>query len=154
MTDIRRLLAPWRARRSLPVHASRAAGQSRKTFAIARNRGPSLAESALTTSSSRHLHVRASSRSGRKSENTNKAGRIFLVVAIAHRERTQIGAIKRVVGMPAYNRYIALIQREHDRSCYSSLGSFNESIKRFPQWSEPHAVIHELRILQANMLLE
>src|SRR5580698_7354308 len=103
------------------------------TFASVRNPHPAPAESAPTTFSFRHLDARTGSRTGRKPQNTDESSRIFLVVAVAHCERRKIGAIQRVVRMPAYNRDVALVQREGDGPSHIVLRSLDESIQRLSQ---------------------
>src|SRR5580704_3717725 len=109
MKEFRRLSTPAHGRRWLPIRASRDAGQRKKTFASAQNQGPALAESVLTTFSFRHLNARPGPRACRKAQDADKTSRVLLVVAVTHGERGQVGAIQRVVGMPAHHCHVALI---------------------------------------------
>src|ERR1700722_2660986 len=88
---------------------SRGAGRSQRTSASARNQDRAVAENVPTTFSFHNLHARARPGARGKSQDADKAGRIFLVVAVAHGERGQIGAVERVVRLTAYYRDVSFI---------------------------------------------
>src|SRR5205085_11588828 len=87
-------------------------------------------------------------------EDANETRRIFLIVAIAHCERSQIVAIERVFGAAAHDRYVPFVEGELYAASHLFLGRLNECVQRFTQRSEPKPEVDHLRIFKSDMLLE
>src|SRR5271165_292443 len=142
------------APRWLRVRIAAADGRSRTTAASARIAGPGAAGTGPTTSSSRNLHPSPRARSRRQPEDSNEARRIFLIVAIAHSERRKIGAIERMFGLPAHDRYVSFIQRQRHTASHLRLRAGDKGVQRLAQRCKPQSEVDELRVLQRHMLLE
>src|SRR5579884_1590779 len=98
------------------------------------------------------LYLRARPR--RQAENPDKSRRILLVVALAHRERRKIRAVKRVIRFPAHNRNVSLVERQRHCACDIFLRALHKRIQRLAQWREPKPVVNQFRVFQRDVLLE
>src|SRR5262245_26963206 len=95
------------------------------TAAILRNTDPTAAGNGPTTSSLRDLLrvllrtmflLQSRPRPRRQAQNADKALRVLLVIAGAHRERGQVGAVEREFRLAPCDRNIALIELERHRA--------------------------------------
>src|SRR5215472_2306007 len=154
----RRALAHVRGSQQSPAAA--VACQRETTAATVRILGSGACGIGPPTSSRRHFLLNRSgltqdgSRARGQTENADEAGGILLVVALAHGERREVGAIERVVGFAASHCNIALVQTQSNGAGDFSLGACDEGVERFTKRSEPESEIDEFRILQRDVLLE
>ena len=102
----------------------------------------------------RGVRAKTGARARRQTQNADESFRIFLVVAVAHGEGREIGAVKRILGLAADHRHVALVERERGRAGDVLLRVVDECVERFAQRREPQAEIDQLGILQPNVLLE
>src|SRR5262249_17408685 len=156
---------PERARGWPRVRSAAASDRRETNAATARTADPTAAGIGPTTSSLRRL-LRANARmlgtalaqlrpgASRQAKNTDEAGSVLLVVARAHGERREIGAIERKFGLAAGDVHVALVQLEGDLARHLFLGLIYESVERLAQRREPQSVVHEFGILERNLLLE
>src|SRR6185437_134973 len=152
--------APARARGWQQSHAPANACQKQTSAAIARTPDRAEAARAPTTSSclSRDLLgfgcAQERTRARRQAQDADESGRVLLVVALAHGERRQIGAIQRVLRAAASDRDIPFVEAEPNRAADFALRAGDECIERFTQRCEPEPEIDQFRILECDMLLE
>src|SRR5208337_348458 len=90
----------------------------------------------------------------RQAENANESRRIFLIVAVAHGERREIGAVERMFRLATEHRDIPLVERKRDAARHFLLGAFDESIEGLAQRREPQAEVNQFGVFQADVLLE
>src|SRR5213593_4624132 len=97
------------ARGWLRFHTPAACDQTRTIAANARSRDQAAGESARPTSSFLNLRAGAGARTRRQAQNANEAFCILLVIAVAHGERRQVGAIQRVLSFTADDRNVSFV---------------------------------------------
>src|SRR5437763_7557051 len=57
-------------------------------------------------------NLRLGANAGGQTQNADEALRIFLIVACAHGERREVGAVERIFGLPTYYAYVAFVERK------------------------------------------
>src|SRR5262249_6524628 len=102
--------------------------------AIAQRRGREARENGRTTfSSSDKLHTSLCSRSRGQPQNANEPGGVFLIVAVAHGEGSQIVSIKGVRRPAARDGNVSFVERQRNRSSHVFLRAGDEPIEGFTQ---------------------
>src|SRR5208282_986315 len=89
-----------------------------------------------------------------QSQNANEPFRIFLIIACAHGEGREVGAVERVFRLAAYDPDVAFVERQRDRAGNILLRGFYERVESFTQRREPQAEVNEFSILECYVLFE
>src|ERR1700756_3776004 len=108
--------APARGRGWPQARTAAESGQKEKTVATVQTRDRVVAGIGPTTSSLRHLLTKLGARTRRQAEDADEARRVLLVVAVAHGERREVGAIEGVLRFAAGDGDVPLIERERNRA--------------------------------------
>src|SRR5690242_12422135 len=130
------------------------------TAATARIPDSTAGGTGLTTSSRRDrlllwsLLAQDRARTRRQAENAYKSSCVLLIVALAHGERRQIGAIERVLRFAARDRDIAFVEAQSNGAADIVLRARHKRIKGLAQRREPQAEVNQLGVLERDMLLE
>src|ERR1039457_6742194 len=91
---------------------------------------------------------------GGQSQDADEALGVLLIVARAHGEGGQVGAIERVIRLAAYDRDVALVKRQGDGARQVLLRRLHKRVEPFTQRSEPQAEVDELGVLEGDVLFE
>ena len=98
------------------------------------------------------MHQRTRAR--RQPQDANETLRVLLLVAGAHGEAGDVGPVQRRRRFAARDIDVALVECQRHRAVDIVLRAFDESLQRFAQRREPQAEVHDLGVLQADVLLE
>src|SRR5205814_9718836 len=102
----------------------------RTIYANARSRDQAAGESARPTCSFLILRAGAGARTRSQAQNASEAFGILLVIAVAHGERRQVGAIQRVLRFTADDRHVSFVSIESDRAADVPLHDLAKPIQR------------------------
>src|SRR5215467_2498746 len=144
---------PARARGWPPIRSAAASGRKETTAATLRNAGPKAAGTGLTTSSLRDL-LRAlllfepGPRTRGQAQDADESFRVFLIVALAHGEGREVGAVEREFRLTPANADVAFVELERHRAGDLLLCLGDKRVESLAQRREPQAEIDDLRVLE------
>src|SRR5208283_4524740 len=117
---LRHVRERWRGRGWRRVRRAAAVDRRETTAAIFQIRGQAAAGSGPTTSSLRNLYLYFRLRLGAatrgQSQNADEAFGVLLIIARAHGEGGEVGAVERVIGLAADHVDVAFVEREPNRA--------------------------------------